>query len=171
MRNERASIGLCMWDLADEEERHRLVDGIWDEMLQKNSPHTLATENNEYRDQTKAWHQKECNATDHGEKTQAILAYLEDGWQPVSEERGVWNHRWTEQERKTEKRVDGRHQRLVSDRRANTQHHSAGPFGVETSCHGDIGHQRVQAHGMKKKEEEEIYSHWLLQMLRSWFMA
>jgi len=60
---------------------------------------------------------------------------------------GNWNHRWTKQERKTEKRVDGRHQIMVSDRRANTQHHRAGPFGVETSCHGGIGHQ---AHGMKK---------------------
>jgi len=29
-------------------------------------------------------------------------------------------------------------------------HHRAGPFGVETSCHGGIGHQREQAHGMKK---------------------
>jgi len=56
----------------------------------------------------------------------------------------------TKQERKTEKRVDGRHQRMASDRRANTQHHRAGPFGVETSCHGGIGHQRAHAHGMKK---------------------
>jgi len=35
--------------------------------------------------------------------------------------------------------------------RANTQHHSAGPFGVETSCHGGIGHQQAEAQGMKKK--------------------
>jgi len=66
MRNERASI--CMWDLDAEEERHILVDGIGDERLQKNPPHTLATENNECRDQTKAWHQKECDATDYGEE-------------------------------------------------------------------------------------------------------
>jgi len=52
----------------DEEEKHRLVDGIRDEMLQKNYPRTLATENNEFRYQTKAWHQKECDATDRGEE-------------------------------------------------------------------------------------------------------
>jgi len=55
----------------------------------------------------------------------------------VDEERGVWNHRWTKQERKTEQRVDGQHQRMVLDRRANTQHHGAGSFRVEMSCHGD----------------------------------
>jgi len=43
-----------------------------------------------------------------------------------------------------------RHQRIVSNRRAHTQHHEVGPFGVGTSCHVGIGHQRVQTHGMKK---------------------
>ena len=37
MRNGRASI--CRWDLDPEDERHRLADGIWNEMLQKDSPH------------------------------------------------------------------------------------------------------------------------------------
>jgi len=52
MHNECASI--CMWDLDAEEERHRLVDGIWNEMLQMNSQHTLAIENNECKNKTKA---------------------------------------------------------------------------------------------------------------------
>jgi len=74
MRNERDTI--CLWDLDVEEERLRLVGGIWNEMLQKNSPHTLATENNEGRDKTMAWHQKECDANDNGEETEIIWAYL-----------------------------------------------------------------------------------------------
>jgi len=57
-------------------------------------------------------------------------------------------------------RVDGRHQRMVLDRRANTQRHRTGLFGVETSCHGDIGHQRAQAHGMKKKKNEIVSCHY-----------
>jgi len=52
---------------------------------------------------------------------------------------------------KTKQRVDGRHQRMVSDRHANTQHHGAGQIEVEMSSHGGIGHQRVQAHEMKKR--------------------
>jgi len=55
--------------------------------------------------------------------------------------------------RKTEQRVDGRHQRMVSDRCANTRHHGSGPFRVETSCHGGIGHQRAQVHGIMKKKK------------------
>jgi len=82
MRNKHASI--CMWDLDAEKERQRLVNGIWDEMLQKNSSHTLATENKECKDQTKTWHQKECDVTDNGEETQIMWAYLQDGWQTVS---------------------------------------------------------------------------------------
>jgi len=79
------------------------------------------------------------------------------GWMTtVGEERGVWNHRWTKQERKTEQRVDGRHQGMVSVRRANTRHYGAGLFGVETICHGGIGHQRAQAHGMKKKKKKTL---------------
>jgi len=34
-------------------------------------------------------------------KLKIIWAYLQVGWQPVGEERGVWNHRWTKQESKT----------------------------------------------------------------------
>ena len=54
-------------------------------------------------------------------------------------------------ERKTEQLVDGRHQRMVSGRRTYTQHHGAGPMGMETNCRGVIGHQRAQSHGIKKK--------------------
>ena len=62
-----------------EEERHGLADGIRNEMLLKNSPHTMAAVNNEFRDKTKAGHQKECGANDHGEETKIIRAYLQDG--------------------------------------------------------------------------------------------
>jgi len=34
----------------------------------------------------------------------------------------------------------------------HTQHHGAGPIGMETSCHLCIGHQRAQAHGMSMKK-------------------
>ena len=43
------------------------------------SPHTLAAENNEFRDKTKAGHQKECGANDYLEETKIIRAYLQDG--------------------------------------------------------------------------------------------
>jgi len=39
----------------------------------------LATNNNECRDQTKAGHQKECDATDQGEETQNYLG-ISAGW-------------------------------------------------------------------------------------------
>ena len=45
--------------------------------------------------------------------------------------------------------MDERHQRMVLGRRTYTQHRGVGPIGMETSCRG-TGHQRAQAHGMKK---------------------
>ena len=49
---------MSVWDLDPEEERHGLADGIRNDMLQNNSPHTLAAENNEFWEKTKAGHHK-----------------------------------------------------------------------------------------------------------------
>ena len=45
-------------------------------MLKNNSPNSLAAENNEFSDKTKAGHQNECGANDREEETKIIRAHL-----------------------------------------------------------------------------------------------
>ena len=63
----------------------------------------------------------------------------------------VGSELWMDKTREEDRAgVDGRHQRMVSGRRKYTQHHGTEPMGMETSCRVGVGHQRAQAHGMKK---------------------
>jgi len=83
-------------------------------MLQMNSPHALAAENNEFRIRQRL-----------GIERNVVQLIMER--KLVCEECGVKNDGWAKQESKTEQRMDGRQQRMVSG--SLTQHHGAGLIG------------------------------------------
>jgi hypothetical protein len=99
---------------------------------------SMAAKNHKRGDEKKTWQHEECCTNHHGEKTQSVRAHLLNGGQSVSEGRGIWHHRVTDKERKTEQGVAGRHQRMVSDGHPQSQQDGAGPCTMERDRHGGI---------------------------------
>ena len=85
-----------------EEEGQRFTAGIWNEVLQENSAHSLAAKKHKCGSEKTSWQQQKYHSTHYGEEAESVWTYLQDGEQLTCEVCGVWDDGWTDMARKTE---------------------------------------------------------------------
>jgi len=112
-------------------------------MLQANTTHQMATDDNEWGNKEKNEMPAKCPPDGDGEKVELVWTHIPDEQLEADKTNCIWHGRWIRNLGKTKQRVARRHQGMVPDGRALSKLAGAIKNWMETVCETRGWHQRA----------------------------